>query len=526
MKTRFRMLALSVLLTASAAGFAAETPGTSAASGVHLPPGIAWQQGDVDAAFALAKSSNKPLLLYWGAVWCPPCNQVKATIFSRQAFKDRSSFFVPVYLDGDTESAQKLGERFKVSGYPTMILFTPDGTEITRLPGEVDIDRYMQALSLGLNAAHPFKQTLAAALQGKPQLKRDEWRMLADYSWDTDGDLPVPGDRIATTLQTLSAHAKADHASAEALRLELKAIQSAAANEPKQSGTLDKAGALAALQQVLQAPKLSRDNFDILVANPADTTAYLSSQGSPERARLSKAWTDTLVRLASDASLSTTDRLSAVQGRVDLARLDGPKGAPLAKPLIDEVRRQTAAADKATTNVYERQSVVSEAGDLLTDAGLLDESDALVKASLSRSPAPYYLMSRLALNAKARGDKAGALSWYKQAYDASSGPATRLRWGAAYIGGVIELSPDDAARVQGIATSLLTQVGQTPNAFYGSNRGALARVVARLAQWNKGGAHEATVKEVAKQFEQTCGKLPAGDPQVATCKGLIQPLKA
>jgi hypothetical protein len=46
---------------------------------------------------------------------------VKATLFNRQDFIDRSRFFIPVYIDGDSSSAQRLGARFKVSGYPTMI---------------------------------------------------------------------------------------------------------------------------------------------------------------------------------------------------------------------------------------------------------------------------------------------------------------------------------------------------------------------------------------------------------------------
>ncbi|WP_455732172.1 thioredoxin family protein, partial [Burkholderia stabilis] len=239
MKTTLRNLTAACLFAAASAAFAAAAPqGTTVSSaspeGAHLPPGIAWQHGDVDAAFALAKRTGKPLLLYWGAVWCPSCNQVKSTIFSQQAFKTRSSFFVPVYLDGDTESAQKLGERFKVHGYPTMILFRPDGTEVTRLPGEADLDRYMQALSLGMTAAHPVRQTLANALKNGASLTPDEWRLLADYSWDTDGALPVQADRVAETLQTLAQRARAAGAKAEAARFALKSAVVAASDDPAQ----------------------------------------------------------------------------------------------------------------------------------------------------------------------------------------------------------------------------------------------------------------------------------------------------
>lgn len=518
---RFLSISRSALV---AAMFGVLPAMATAAPDAHLPPGIAWQQGDVNAAFALAKASNKPLLLYWGAVWCPSCNQVKATVFSRQAFKERSSLFVPVYLDGDTASAQQIGERFKVHGYPTMILFRPDGTEITRLPGEADADRYLQALSLGLNATHPVRQILTNALNGGGRLNRDDWRMLADYSWDTDGDLPVPSDRIGQTLEKLATRAQAEQANDESLRLELKALVVEVGDDPKQSGSLAKPKAATALTDVLHDAKRSRAYADLLVADPASATAYLTAAGTHERERLGEDYSAALARLEQDASLSTIDRLAALHGRVDLAKLDAPAAAPLPKPLVEDVRRTVADAQKAASNPFEREVVVTEGAALLTDAGLVDESDVLLKASLANSPTPYYLMSKLALNAKTRGDKAGALAWYKQAYDASTGPATRLRWGASYVSGVIELAPNDAARVQDVTSSLLAQAAQTPNAFYGANRRALSRVVARLAQWNKGGAHDSAVKAIARQWEQTCGKLPAGDPQSSACKALVQPI--
>ncbi|KVE29963.1 thioredoxin domain protein [Burkholderia singularis] len=522
MKTAIGKLTASLLLAAASACFAADAPHAPE----HLPPGIAWQQGDVDAAFAQAKRTNKPLFLYWGAVWCPSCNQVKSTIFSQQAFKARSSFFVPVYLDGDSENAQKIGERFKVRGYPTMILFRPDGTEVTRLPGEVDLDRYMQALSIGLNAAHPFKQTLAAALKDGAHVSPDEWRVLADYSWDTDGDLPVPPERVATTLQTLARHARADRASAEALRLELKSVVSAATGEPPQQGDIDKAAGANAVRDALGDPKLARSDYDVLIAAPDDVVKYLAGDDAGKRAALAKQFDAALARLSTDKSLAAIDRTMALHGRVLLARLDAKPGAPLPAALADAVRRQTSAAVGESTNVYARQAVVSEAAATLTDACQFDAADALLKAELPRSPTPYFFMSGLAANAKARGDKAAALDWYRKAYDAASGPATRLRWGAAYFANAVDLAPDDAARIRQIANDVLTQAGQTRNAFYGANKRALTRLVTQLVRWHQGGAHEATVQAVVKQFEGVCGKLPAGDPQVGACESLIKPAKA
>lgn len=517
MNSRFISLLGGVLLSAQVAAYAAVDPAPH-----PLPPGIAWQQGDIDAAFAKAKATNKPLFLYWGAVWCPPCNQVKATIFNQQAFKERASFFVPVYLDGDSASAQKLGEQFKVQGYPTMILFRPDGTEITRLPGEVDAARYIQALSLGMNALHPVKQALALGLKDGAHLNRDDWRLLADYSWDTDdGALSITSDKNAGTLQTLAKHAQADHAPDEALRLQLKAV-AAAATEPK-SEAIDRGAALHAVQQVLADSTLARSNFDIIVNYPAEITHYLSPANTPERTTLSAAWDKTLTTLSADTSLSTTDRISAIYGRVALAKLDVPANTPLPAALIKTVREQVALADKNTSNGYERQSVISNAADTLTAAGLIAESDTLLTAELKRSPAPYYFMSGLAENAAARGDKAAALKWYQQAYETSQGPATRLRWGVSYLKGVIELTPQDDARVTQVAGTVLTEAGAIPDAFYGRNRAALERLVTRLAAWNQGKQHDAAVKKVLTQLEGVCSKLPAGDPQQATCRDLLKP---
>jgi thiol:disulfide interchange protein len=65
----------------------------AASSASHGEGGIAWREAandaEVDAAFAAARAEHKPVFVYWGAKWCPPCNQVQATLFNRRDFIER-----------------------------------------------------------------------------------------------------------------------------------------------------------------------------------------------------------------------------------------------------------------------------------------------------------------------------------------------------------------------------------------------------------------------------------------------------
>jgi thioredoxin-related protein len=486
----------------------------------HAASGINWKKdNDVDAAFAQARAENKPVFLYWGAVWCPPCNQVKATIFNRQDFIERSRSFVPVYLDGDTPNAQKLGARFKVRGYPTMILFKPDGTEITRLPGEVDSERYLQVLTLALNTALSTQDTINVALAGGEKLKNEDWRLLADYSWDDPDQKLVAPNAVPATLLRLS---EVCPEAATATRLYLKALANISGLPPTEKApAFDRQVALQRLTAALTDSKIARDNMDLVTNYHGNYVELLTRENTPERTALEKTYNASLLKLADDTSLSKGDRLSAIDGLVALARLDTPKGE-LDADLIAQVRTRIAQLDQDTTNPYERQVVVSGAGHTLASAGLLDESDALLKAELKRSHSPYYHMLILASNAKQRGDKDGALSWYQQAYEAAKGPATRLQWGASYINNLIELSPQDVDRIERATHSVLAEVGTTENAFYERNRAALERLGKKLLSWDKQGEHDASLKKIRAELDGICSKLPGTDPQRATCEGVLK----
>ncbi|MFZ6815771.1 thioredoxin family protein [Undibacterium sp. Rencai35W] len=505
--------------------FAVDKPAISAApvaasTGHSDSGGIDWRKdNDVDAAFVQAKASKKPLFLYWGAVWCPPCNQVKATIFNRQDFIDRSRHFIPVYLDGDTPGAQKLAARFKVRGYPTMILFKPDGSEITRLPGEVDAERYLQVLVSAMNSSLSVQDSLKLALAGSKKVSAEDWSLLADYSWDDPEQKLVNNKDVASTLFRL---AELCPAGPNATRLYLKALSVSASTPPGQN-SIDKTVALEKVIKALGDTHLARDNMDIVTGSPAELLDYLSAPKTDTRSKLIVALNAALLKLADDTTLSKTDRLGAVNGLATLAKLDNAKPEP---GFLKDIQKRVTQIEQATTDAYERQSVVNAAAHAYGSAGMLDESDNLLKAELKRSHSPYYFMSSLASNAKKRGDKAAAVNWYEQAYNAAKGPATRLQWGSSYVSGLTELAPSEDARIEKAVQSVLAEIGTTENAFYERNRAYLDRMGKKLLEWNKDGKHQASFQKVRTQLDGICAKLPANDPQRAACQAVLSNAKS
>ncbi len=519
------------LVAASPGAVAAPTAQTVVAD--HADTGIAWKQAasdaDVDAAFATARAETKPVFVYWGAKWCPPCNQVKATLFNRQDFIERSRAFVPVYIDGDNPGAQRLGTRFRVSGYPTMLLFKPTGEEVTRLPGEVDPARYTEVLNLGMNAARPVKAVLADALAGGADLKANDWRLLAFYSWDTDQQQLIAKPQVATTLARIAAACPADQADT-AMRLRLKAL---AARDAKMLAKVD-AAVRPAVMALLGDALASRELADLLVNAAAEIVRPLAAKGSPERAKLLVAFDAALQRLEADATLSRADRMQALIARVDLVRIDiadddatpAAKAAPLPHlpdALIADVREQTARADREITDGYERQAVITAAAYLLERSGLSSESDTLLKANLAKSHSPYYLMSELANNAKKRGDKAEALHWYREAFEKSEGPATRLQWGSGYVNALVELSPADEAAIEATTLQIWHEAATQPDAFEQRSGRSLQRVGNKLQAWSKGGAHAATMARLRGELVTLCAKNGRPDVERATCDKLLTP---
>jgi len=513
-------LSALALATALLTGPAAAAPGLPSTN-------VAWQaaaaDADIDRAFAQARAEGKPVLLYWGATWCPPCNQLKATFFNRQDFAALSRSFVAVHVDGDRPGAQKLGRRFKVSGYPTVVLFTPEGAEITRLPGEADAAQMMAVLHLGLAGGRPVKNVLADALAGKT-LPVNEWKMLAFYSWATDEQQLLPSAEVPETLVRLAVACPAAEAEMQT-RLWFKAL---AASDDGQ-GVKPDAALRARVVRVLSDAAQARTQMDTFSGSDAAAMVRVMEpdEGGAGRAPLVSAFDLALRRLEADATLSRADRMGALYGRVELARLDAPKSAvqvQLPEPLLQDVRAHVARADREIFDGYERQAVVTFGASVLGRAGLWAESDALLKANLAKSHSPYYLMSQLGGNARKLGRNDEALGWYAQAFEQSEGPATRLQWGSGYLSALVDLAPQDGARIEKTAAQLFAEAAKDEGAFEGRSVRSLQRVGTKLVSWNADGRQAAVLRRLQGQLDGICPKFDAADGQRAACEALLKPV--
>lgn len=522
-------VALAVIVSVSMSVSSNATASTKASAS------IAWvtpEKGDASAAFARARTENKPVFLFWTAKWCPPCNQVKSTIFTRADFIEASKSFVPLYIDGDSPGAQRLGAQYGVTGYPTSIVFAPDGREITRLPGEVEPAKYMRLMALGAKATRPVKQLLASALAGEA-LSADEWDLLTFYSWETDQDRVVAEKDRADTLQKLAQRA-ASLQPKVAARLQLKALAIAAARaarEKTNASASEQSIAHAQLTRLLAEASSVRENFDVLSWRAGDLTRYASEAGSARRTSLQSNFNAALEAVIKNSQSTHADRLAAMVGKMRLAKLDMPEakaGETSAAPkypaaLVAQARDVVKAADTQTADRMTRQATMSVAAFVLSEVGLLDESDALLKAELSKAISPHYYLSDLSENAKKRGDKAATIAYAQQAYERGEGSATRLQWGGLYVRALLADAPQDTAKIVSATKLVLNEAQSAPDAFYERSLRSLERVGTALDQWATTDARRAAFATLRTDLDRICEKLPANDPAVASCRGAFRP---
>jgi thiol-disulfide isomerase/thioredoxin len=496
------------------------------ATHANEPPDIAWFDGSLDGAFIVAKRENRPVLIYWGAEWCPFCHTLKSTVFSRPDFIRQSRLFLPVYLDGDDEGAQKWGETFHIQGYPTLIVLDPERNEILRLGAGRDVAQYAAVLDLALEAIQPVDALLQSAADGKA-LSMQECSRLAYNSWELD---PLePKGYVQRAAALLAAGAKCpQNAALERADLTVYAAYYAAQaqadelDRPKAQASPLLSGLEDQVALILSQPELAASAAGALGMLDDSFFKAVRLRGPGFASPFLEHYVAAMDAEANDDRFAQADQLGFMDSKLRaLKQLGNPK-APLPKGVVAAAHQRIYAALGAEQNPYVRSGLVDAALSILEDIGDYADAYQIAQGEVARASAPYYYKADLAEIAEKMGHKDEALSLLDEAYRESQGAATRFQWGSLYVSGLLRMAPKDTQRIADASTAVLGELdGQ--DRIYRRARVRLERLDQELRAWNDGakGAYDNVLQSLHARMKQICVKIPDKDAARSSCEAFL-----
>ena len=488
------------LLCACGRGDAASTPNVDAKSAgntvtaLHADaPGIGWFDGDVNAAFASAKVSNKPVLLYWGAQWCPPCKQLKSAVFNRPDFIEKSKLFVAVYLDGDLPDAQKFGDEFRVTGYPTVVVFKPDRTEITRIAGNMDLSLYAGVLDNVLGDVRPVKDVIEIAAKGEGPMAADDCRRLAYHAFNLEDDGAFPAAKLQSAFENAARTCPAELAK-ERARLHIRAAEQATSQQKNAITNGAKADksltvAIVRVNEILTQKDIALANADALRSLRGEF--FLAArQTLPQLApTLRERW-----MAIADAATANQEFAPADQLAAQLMKIPAAKAYAVDAKVPTDVRGVAlATATKMLAvkqDAYVRAGVVNSAINVYIALDEWERARDLLALEATTSNTPHYYIGDLADVEEHLGNKQRSVELLAEAYAKAKGPASRFQWGYQYLDGLLRLTPDDLATIEKVGLQVMAEL-DGPNSVHRRTLSRLNKLDVKLREWNTSSARNA-----------------------------------
>ena len=105
-----------------------------------------FEQISFDAAKARAAREQKPMLVDFSAIWCPPCRKLDSKVLADPTVNQRiQEKYVYVRLEYESDD-RALFEAYGVTGFPTLLLMNADGKPYQRLGITLDPEKFITQL--------------------------------------------------------------------------------------------------------------------------------------------------------------------------------------------------------------------------------------------------------------------------------------------------------------------------------------------------------------------------------------------
>ncbi len=95
-----------------------------------------------------AKENNKPYFVYFNAIWCGPCRQVKSNILTNKTLISLSENENLAYsIDVEDFEGIEISQKYNVKQLPYFIFFNPDQTVAGTITGYISPDTFIKKMN-------------------------------------------------------------------------------------------------------------------------------------------------------------------------------------------------------------------------------------------------------------------------------------------------------------------------------------------------------------------------------------------
>ena len=456
-----------------------------------------WFAGGVEEAFDVAKEGNELVFLYWGAVWCPPCNELKQQVFSQP------------------ERAQIWGETFKASGYPTVIILDGNRNELLRLSETMNIAEFTTVVASVKESPSSLEQLISRAESQK--LSEKEWLSLGIISWDY---LP---DSQMSKAQRIQVLAKLFQGVPDSLAVTKSMFGAAylrlvSENKEELKDAFDAKLGESMLEQVLKTNETILANRAFITKFGAKTIEQLAADNRSKIDAYSAKWLEAALFLQKSPSISIDTRLWSHFPALDLHRKFS-NTTLIPQSIKDDIMQAVAKADTTAQSDFQRHAVVSGAAFLMGEIEEYERAESLLKKEITQTNTPWYYQSGLARLAEKKGDLKAARKWSRTARKSAKGRATRMEWVARDILLTVRVAKDsEVDYVVGLTREFFDLALRLPDGFRGRNMLRATKVVEAIKPWMK---H----KKLALEFDRNRQECIARTEGNSICQRFFKEVK-